>query len=98
MAWYWLSASTDAAAVFAVRLHPDAEPRLSHEHDDAMWLSIDDAHAAVVWPGYRTAIERIRDDLSDVERAAWFELTMGGARAAEGDAGPLAPGTIPDTH
>ena len=48
--------------------------RLSHEHDDARWLPIDEAHAEVVWPGYRTAIERIRDDLSDPERAPWFEL------------------------
>jgi 8-oxo-dGTP pyrophosphatase MutT (NUDIX family) len=80
------------SAVFALRLRPDAEPVLSHEHDGAMWLSIDEAHAAVVWPGYRTAIERIRDDLSDPERAPWFELTLGGLRASEDgasrDAGP----------
>ena len=68
------------AAVFAVRLRPDAEPTLSHEHDDARWMPVDDAHREVIWPGYRTAIERIRDDLSDPERAAWFELTMAGDR------------------
>jgi 8-oxo-dGTP pyrophosphatase MutT (NUDIX family) len=68
------------AAVFAVRVEAHAEPTLSHEHDAARWLSVDDAHAEVVWPGYRTAIERIRDDLADPERAAWFELTMDGAR------------------
>jgi 8-oxo-dGTP pyrophosphatase MutT (NUDIX family) len=71
------------SAVFAVRLRPGAAPALSHEHDGAMWLSIDEAHTAVVWPGYRTAIERIRDDLADPERAAWFELTLGGLRASE---------------
>jgi 8-oxo-dGTP pyrophosphatase MutT (NUDIX family) len=69
------------AACFAVRLRPDAEPTLSHEHDDARWLPIDDAHAEVIWPGYRTAIERIRDDLSDPERAPWFALTLSGDRA-----------------
>ena len=68
------------AAVFAVRVRPDAEPTLSHEHDAARWLSLDDAHAQVVWPGYRTAIERIRDDLSDPARASWFELTLDGDR------------------
>ena len=68
------------AAVFAVRVRPDAEPTLSHEHDAARWLAVDDAHAQVVWPGYRTAIERIRDDLSDTERANWFELTFEGHR------------------
>ena len=68
------------AAVFAVRLHDDAEPRLSHEHDAAQWHALEDAHEQVIWPGYRTAIERIRDHLSDPERAAWFELTLEGDR------------------
>ena len=68
------------AAVFAVRVAPDAEPTLSHEHDGARWLPIDDAHREVVWPGYRTAIERVRDDLADPERAAWFALTPDGNR------------------
>jgi 8-oxo-dGTP pyrophosphatase MutT (NUDIX family) len=68
------------AAVFAVRVRPDSEPTLSHEHDAARWLPVDDAHAQVVWPGYRTAIERIRDDLSDSDRASWFELTPEGDR------------------
>ena len=69
------------AAVFAVRVGATAEPRVSHEHDGARWLALDDAHREVIWPGYRTAIERIRDDLADPERAAWFELTMEGERA-----------------
>ena len=68
------------AAVFAVRVGPAAEARLSHEHDDARWLPLADAHREVIWPGYRTAIERIRDDLSDPERATWFELTLDGDR------------------
>lgn len=68
------------AAVFAVRLPADAEPTLSDEHDGARWLPVDEAHAEVIWPGYRTAIERIRDDLVDPDRAAWFELTLDGAR------------------
>ena len=40
--------------------------------------SLDEAHQQV-WPGYRTAIERIRDDLSEPERAGWFELTFDGS-------------------
>jgi 8-oxo-dGTP diphosphatase len=71
------------SAVFAVRVVvAGTEPRLSHEHDGARWLLLADAHREVVWPGYRTAIERIRDDLSDPERAAWFELTLDGAGRA----------------
>lgn len=69
------------AAVFAVRVRPGSEPTLSHEHDAARWLPAETAHREVVWPGYRTAIERIRDDLADPERAAWFELTLEGERA-----------------
>jgi 8-oxo-dGTP pyrophosphatase MutT (NUDIX family) len=69
-----------SAAVFAVRLPPHAEPTLSPEHDAARWLTVHDAHDEVIWPGYRTAIACIRDDLSDPERAAWFELTPEGDR------------------
>jgi 8-oxo-dGTP pyrophosphatase MutT (NUDIX family) len=68
------------AAVFAVRLRHDAEPRLSYEHDGVRWLPLERAHAEVIWPGYRTAIERIRDDLVDPVRASWFELTLDGHR------------------
>ena len=68
------------SACFAARLRVGAEPALSHEHDGARWLPVDDAYHEVIWPGYRTAIERIRDDLSDPERAAWFELTLEGDR------------------
>jgi 8-oxo-dGTP pyrophosphatase MutT (NUDIX family) len=71
------------AAVFAVRVRPDAEPTLSREHDDARWLALDDALETVVWPGYRTALERIRDDLGDEERVGWFALTLDGARALD---------------
>jgi 8-oxo-dGTP pyrophosphatase MutT (NUDIX family) len=65
-----------SAAVFAVRIRNGAEPTVSHEHDGARWVAIEQAHSEVIWPGYRTAIERIRDDLDDPERAAWFELTF----------------------
>ena len=68
------------AAVFAVRIRNGAQPTLSHEHDEARWTAVDDAHTEVIWPGYRTAIERIRDDLADPERATWFELTLEGDR------------------
>ena len=69
-----------SAAVFAVQVAADAEPTLSHEHDAARWLTVDAAYREVVWPGYRTAIERIRDDLSDPARAAWFGLDLEGQR------------------
>jgi 8-oxo-dGTP pyrophosphatase MutT (NUDIX family) len=72
------------SAVFAVRVRPGIVERLSHEHDGARWLALDVAHRTVVWPGYRTAIERIRDELADPERAAWFELELDGRRRDRG--------------
>jgi 8-oxo-dGTP pyrophosphatase MutT (NUDIX family) len=68
------------SAVFAVRVRPDADVTVSPEHDAWRWVPIDDAHREVAWPGYRTAIERIRDDVSDPARTAWFELTLDGHR------------------
>jgi dATP pyrophosphohydrolase len=69
-----------SSAIFAVRVVSDKEPQLSSEHDDSRWLPLADAHREVVWPGYRTALERIRDDLADPERASWFELNLDGQR------------------
>ena len=48
-----------AEAVFAAHVRSGIEPRLSHEHDDARWVSPDEAREMVVWPAYRTAIEQI---------------------------------------
>jgi 8-oxo-dGTP pyrophosphatase MutT (NUDIX family) len=70
-----------SAAVFAVRVRADADLRISREHDASRWLPIDDARAEVIWPGYREAIDRIRDDLRDPARAPWFELTLDGRRS-----------------
>jgi 8-oxo-dGTP pyrophosphatase MutT (NUDIX family) len=69
-----------SAAVFAVRLADGAVPRLSAEHDGARWLTMDQALAEVIWPAYRDALRRIRDDLGEPDRAAWFELDRAGAR------------------
>jgi 8-oxo-dGTP pyrophosphatase MutT (NUDIX family) len=68
------------AAVFAVRIAPEHEPELSNEHNGSRWLPLSLAHREVIWPAYRTALERIRDDLADADRAAWFELTLDGQR------------------
>jgi len=80
------------SAVFAVRVRPGIVERLSHEHDGARWLPLDEAYRTVVWPGYRTAIERIRDDLADPDRAAWFELELDGRRRDRGPRSEVAGG------
>ena len=48
-----------AEAVFAAHVRSGVEPQLSHEHDDARWVSPAEAREMVVWPAYRAAIEQI---------------------------------------
>lgn len=64
------------SAYFAARVAPAGEPVLSYEHDAFRWLPIDDAPALAVWPAYREALGRVRDNLLDPERAPWFELPL----------------------
>lgn len=64
------------AAVFAARLRPGAEVRLSHEHDAAEWLTPDEAIRRSVWPAYRESVARIREHLCDPAMAAWFEIGL----------------------
>lgn len=70
-----------SSAVFAVRVRPDAEPVLSHEHDAMRWVSVEQALELAVWPAYRESIRRIAENLVDPDRSIWFELTPAGDRA-----------------
>jgi 8-oxo-dGTP pyrophosphatase MutT (NUDIX family) len=76
------------SAVFAVRVRGGVEPVLSTEHTAFRWLSLEAAWREVVWPGYRDALERIRDHLLEPERAAWFRLALDGHRIADEEGGP----------
>jgi 8-oxo-dGTP pyrophosphatase MutT (NUDIX family) len=73
-----------AEAVFAALVRPGVEPRLSHEHDDARWVSPDEAREAVVWPAYRTAIEQIEWLVAHPRHAVYLRA---GAWATEGGSG-----------
>ena len=70
-----------AEAVFAAHVRPDVEPRLSHEHDDARWLSPDEARETVVWPAYRTAIDEIEWLVAHPQHAVFLRAS---AWATEG--------------
>jgi dihydroneopterin triphosphate diphosphatase len=70
------------AAVFAARVKADAEPVLSHEHDDARWVSPAAAREELVWPAYRESVGRVETDLVDPDRASWFRLELDGRRSA----------------
>jgi dihydroneopterin triphosphate diphosphatase len=76
------------SAVFAARVQPGIDPVLSHEHTAFRWLPLEEAHRQVIWPGYRDAIERIRDHLLEPERSGWFRLGLDGRRLADVDDSP----------
>jgi dATP pyrophosphohydrolase len=71
-----------AGAIFAVRVRPTAEPRLSDEHDDWRWVNGAEAERLAVWPSYRESMARIARKLLDPETARWFELDPAGRRLA----------------
>ena len=61
-----------AEAVFAARVRPGLEPRLSHEHDAFRWLAPAAAREAVVWYAYRSVIEELEWLVSHPEHAPWL--------------------------
>jgi len=73
-----------AEAIFAAHVRAGVEPRLSHEHDDARWVSPEEARATVVWPAYRTAIEQIGWLVANPQHAVFLRA---GAWATEVGAG-----------
>ncbi len=76
------------SAIFAARIHPDARPRSSWEHDALRWVPADDASRIAVWPSYAESIRRIREQLLDPELEPWFRLDRDGNRIARR---PTAP-------
>ena len=73
----WQPADTlMTSASFAFRIVAGREPALSHEHDALRWTDIEAAIGEVVWPGYREALERLRDNLLEPGRARWFAVEV----------------------
>jgi dATP pyrophosphohydrolase len=71
-----------AGAIFAVRVGPNAEPALSHEHDAHRWVAPAEAVRLTVWPTYRETIERIMGTLLNPQAEPWFRLDLEGQRLA----------------
>jgi 8-oxo-dGTP pyrophosphatase MutT (NUDIX family) len=71
-----------AEAVFAAHVRLRVEPRLSDEHDDARWVSPNQAREMVVWPAYRTAIEQIEWLVANPHHAVF--LRAGGWATEDG--------------
>ena len=70
------------SAIFAVRVRPDAVPRMSDEHDGMRWVPAAAAPGLAIWPSYVESVRRVRDLLLDPELARWFVLDGEGHRAA----------------
>jgi 8-oxo-dGTP pyrophosphatase MutT (NUDIX family) len=71
-----------SSSIYALRVRPDAVPRLSREHDALRWAEPEEALRLSVWPAYDESIRRIRNHLLDPERARWFEVDGHGRRLA----------------
>ena len=61
-------------AVFAARVRPGAQFRLSHEHDDARWVTPPEAKEVVVWPAYERAIDMIDWLVDHPDKASHYRL------------------------
>jgi len=61
-------------AVFAAHIRPAAAISLSHEHDDARWVTPEEARALVTWPAYVRAIEMVEWLLDNPAKAATLRL------------------------
>ena len=70
------------AAIFALRVRPDAAPRLSDEHDAWQWLPAAEAAKLAVWPSYAESMDRVGRCLLEPETARWFALDADGHRLA----------------
>ncbi len=49
--------SMNLTSVFAAQVSPEAEPRLSDEHESFQWMPKADGIKKLVWPGQRQALE-----------------------------------------
>lgn len=61
----WRRGTVDTTIPFAARVSPNADPRLSEEHDAWRWASLAEALALVPYEPQRAALRRIAADLID---------------------------------
>lgn len=54
---------------FAAQVRPEAEPRLSEEHRQAIWLPLREATRRLVWPSHREGLQRTVDYIISGEEA-----------------------------
>lgn len=68
------------SVIFAVRVRPEAKPRVSGEHVDLRWCDRAEAERLSIWPPYRDSYDLVERIVADRELAGWFELDPAGRR------------------
>ena len=69
-----------SAVIFAARVGPDVEAEVSREHEEARWLTRDEALREAIWPAYAESFARIERLVRQPDIAGWFELAPDGRR------------------
>ncbi len=59
--YFFTNDSVNLSPVFAAEVDPNEDVRLSEEHKDFRWLTMEDAISLLVWPGQKNAV-RIIDE------------------------------------
>jgi dihydroneopterin triphosphate diphosphatase len=59
-----------ASPFFAVEVDAQREPRLSHEHEEYEWCSLQDAVKKLVWPGQRYGLKIVDEYIVGGQEAA----------------------------
>jgi len=59
-----------ASPFFAVEVDSSIEPRLSHEHEEYVWCSVQDAGRKLVWPGQRYGLTIVDEYIVGGQEAA----------------------------
>jgi 8-oxo-dGTP pyrophosphatase MutT (NUDIX family) len=70
------------SAIFAARVRPGVEPRVSWEHDGIRWVGAVDAPRLAIWPSYGESVRRVTELLLDPVLEPWFRLDADGRRIA----------------
>jgi len=62
--------SMNLLALFAAQVRPGEEPLLSSEHEEFLWLPLNEALNKLVWPGQREGLRIVQDHIINGQKAS----------------------------